>query len=105
MQVSKTGPQIDITWDVTTCGASLTYNVYAGNLGNFAKVTEAVCGLAPTGSATIQLSGLNMWWLVVGSNGSAIGSFGTDSSGRDRILTGWGPLCVEALQDNSAVCP
>ncbi len=104
MRVTGSGTSLPIAWDVSTCGAAHHYNVYAGSMNDFTRVTQAICGLPPTGQATINLSGANMWWVVVGSNGSELGSCGSDSSGRERVLTGWESLCAETVQNCSGVC-
>ena len=88
MQAAKSGSDLAITWDVSVCGGAPVYNVYAGAIGNFVLVTQAVCGLPNTGAATISLAGDNLWWVITGANGTSVGSFATIQVERESSPAG-----------------
>ena len=105
MLVTKNGSLLSISWDVSTCGNAPDFHVYAGALGDVGPVTEAVCMIGNNGGNSINLSGQNLWFIVTSTNGSSVGSFGRDSGGSQRILTGWGPFCAESSQSLESSCP
>jgi hypothetical protein len=104
MTATRSGSDVEINWDVSTCGAASDYHLYVGTIGDFSEVNHAVCGIGNTGHATLALDD-DTWWIVTGNNGFDVGSFGLDSAAQERVLAGWGPRCTESTQDTSGTCP
>lgn len=104
---TKTGATVTTTWDVATC-ASTNYNVYRGTIGSWGAVTGGSCTIGVTGTATSVTMPNDSWWVVAGTGGGTVGSFGRDSANAQRVLTGWGAggVCpTETSQSLSGTCP
>jgi hypothetical protein len=104
MTAARSGANIDVAWDATACPAS-TYSLYYGSLADFTTITGAICSLPPTGSATALPVPDDSFWVLAGSNGAQVSSFGRDSGGAEEVFAGWPGLCAEAAQDTTATCP
>jgi len=105
LDVSLSGADLALTWDSTTCPATEVH-VYWGNLGSYAAFAGGVCGLAPTGTATVSLPD-NVWLLVVATDGSSTdGSWSRDGAGGELIYSGASAACPAITRhDTSRVCP
>ena len=101
----KSGVDVVVEWDVSTCGTSLNYSLYGGTVGDFSNVTFAECDLGTSGTAAVTLPGDAAWWIITSTNGVDVGSFGVDANGIERRLGGWGTECGVGTQDLSAQCP
>ena len=71
---------------VPACDAT-EHTIYLGSLTNVGSYSysDAVCGVGATGAASFDTSGLDrLFFVIVGNNGTAEGSFGMDGSGVER---------------------
>jgi hypothetical protein len=98
------GTDVDVAWDASACPAS-SYSLYYGSLSDFTTLTGAICSLPPSGSASALAIPDGSFWVIAGSNGTQISSFGKDSGGAEEIFSGWPGMCAETAQDTSATCP
>jgi len=91
LHAQRTGEAFTVSWDVKRC-TSADYNLYAGHLGDFSQIANAVCGLGTTGVASGFTLPDDSWWVIAGvdSLGGSIGSFGRRDDGRETSLIGWG---------------
>jgi hypothetical protein len=79
-----------IDWQ-PTCSAD-DHAIYFGNLGDFASYTSASCNVGATGSWLIAPPAGDLFWVVVGVNGSNEGSYGVDGDYLERP-SDFGALC------------
>jgi hypothetical protein len=98
------GTDVDVAWDASACPAS-SYSLYYGSVSDFTTITGAICSLPPSGSATALAIPDGSFWVIAGSNGTQISSFGKDSGGAEEIFSGWPGMCAETAQDTTATCP
>ena len=69
-----------------------------GQSGSFSTFAGGVCGLAPTGTATIPLAG-NVWFVVAGTDGAATdGSWSRDPLGNEKNYSGAASACPAISQ-------
>lgn len=98
---------VDLTWDAATCTAG-DYNLYRGSIGSFVIVSGGSCSLGVAGARTkLSIPG-DSWWVVGGTDGGVVSSFGRSSTGAERLLGDWGSggVCpTETSQDGGATCP
>jgi hypothetical protein len=76
--------------------------LYIGNLGDYGSYTQAVCDIGVDGEFILDSTPNDIFWIIVGRNGSNEGSYGFDSNGFQRPALG-GSLCGLS-QDLSATC-
>lgn len=92
LRASRSGNDVAITWDASSCPAAAV-NVYYGAIGNFTTFTGGVCGLPPTGSATVPIPA-GSWFLVAATDGgSTDGSWARDLEGTEKNYAGAGAAC------------
>ncbi|MDH3627245.1 MAG: immune inhibitor A [Acidobacteriota bacterium] len=103
-----TGDMIDVSWDTASCTAN-NYNLIYGNLSTVSSyaLTGSVCGVGTSG--TTLWSGVpagNLFFLVVGDNGSGSeSSWGSDSGGGERNGLAASGECAVGLKETTATCP
>lgn len=101
---SEANGYVYLTWDVATC-QSQNYNVYWGSMGNYPALGGGFCAVGNNGSAWLQIPD-NSWWVIAGTSGNALSSFGFDSGGNPQTFTGWQAICpAQTTQNNPATCP
>ena len=105
IEVTRSGADVLVTWDASQCPAA-GVNIYYGQLGDYTTFTGGVCGLAPTGSATISVPD-NVWLLVTATNGvDTDGSWARDLSGAERNYAGAQSACPAIIHHAPAsTCP
>ncbi len=91
---------IIVDWQ-PTCDAE-NHAIYFGSLADFASYIEAECTVGMTGNWSGTPPGGDLFWVVVGVNGSNEGSYGEDSGGLERPDAG-GAYCGYT-QDLSSTC-
>ncbi len=92
LTATMSGPDLVLNWDATQCPPTAV-NVYWGTLGNFSTFSGGVCGLAPSGAATLSLPG-NVWFVVAGTDGASTdGSWSRDQLGNEKNYTGASNAC------------
>ena len=96
----KTGDLITINWQ-PTCSAD-NHAAFFGALGGFSSYTHAECVMGVSGSQSVTPPPGNVFWVVVGVNGSREGTFGVKSDLNERPSDG-AALCGYS-QDLSATC-
>jgi hypothetical protein len=102
MTVLRGGSPDDIIIDwQPTCDAD-NHAIYFGTLGNFTSYIAAECGVGMTGSWSGTPPAGDIFWVVVGVNGSNEGSYGEDDGGLERPDAG-GAYCGYT-QDLSSTC-
>ena len=99
-----TGASVAVSY-TPACGAT-QHTVYAGNLGTLRTGglawSQRTCALGASGSLSFTPSG-DVYFVVVGNNGTIEGSYGATSSG-ERPAAGSGGAC-SYTQDLSGTCP
>ncbi len=107
MKGVKDGSSVDITYDASCQNAGT--NVYWGHLGDFQSVTGGLCGAGNSGTISAAPIPAGSWWIITGTDegGSTISSFGKNSTGNERALTGWNSVtgCTASQQNTAATCP
>jgi hypothetical protein len=105
LKVATRGADLVLSWDATQCPPTAV-NVYWGNLGNFSTFAGGVCGLAPTGAATISLAG-NVWFVVAATDGASTdGSWSRDLLGNEKNYSGAATACPGITQHvTNNTCP
>jgi hypothetical protein len=97
MTVATRGADLVLNWDATQCPPTAV-NIYWGNLGSFSTFAGGVCGLAPTGTATISLAG-NVWFVVAATDGAATdGSWSRDALGNEKNYSGAATACPAIIR-------
>jgi hypothetical protein len=97
LMASRSGPDVLVTWDATTCPA-IAVNLYRGDLSSFTLFQGASCGLPPSGSATVAMPE-NSWFLVASTNGgSTDGGYGQGKDGVERAIDGATTVCPAIVQ-------
>jgi len=103
---SPNGTDIDVAWDVTSCGAS-GYNLFYGPLASVASLsyTGAECGIGVTGHASFTPPAEDTFFLIASMDASGVeGAHGYDSRGRARHASAGG-RCGVVGQIRSVRCP
>jgi hypothetical protein len=106
-RLTPSGDQILVRWDTTSCSAP-DYNLLYGDLAGVSSYTLAgsECGLGTSGS--FDWAGApagNLFFLVVGTDGSTESSWGTDSLYGERNGAGPSGQCSVVAKDMSGTCP
>jgi DNA-binding beta-propeller fold protein YncE len=85
LTVDKAG-DVDITllWDASCRSSDSDYEIYEGWIGTFTSHQPATCSTAGSLTWTFTPEHGDTYYLVVASNGSIEGSYGTDSGGVER---------------------
>lgn len=81
LRVETDGVNLTLTWDSSCMTGDQDYNIYEGDIGNYASHTMLVCS---TGGATMTTIGRpvgSKYYLVVPTNGFREGSYGLDYNG------------------------
>jgi len=81
---SGAGDQISLSWGESCELGDSDYAVYEGMLGDFASHTVAMCSTGGATSTGLSPAPGNTYYLVVPSNGTVEGSYGTASDGAPR---------------------
>ncbi len=106
MRGVKSGSDITVTFDSTTCPAP-SYNLYYGPLSSVSSYawTGAACGIA-NGSSWTPPSG-NTFWIIVGDSGAMESSWGLKRIGgvESQRSTSASGLCGNSLIDTTSTCP
>ena len=84
LTMEKSGRNVHLAWGASCHGADSDYEVYEGTLGIFPSHLSRLCSTSGQRGAQFQGASGNRYYLVVSSNGSTEGSYGTDSSGLQR---------------------
>lgn len=103
--VGKSGTDLVLTWDGTTCPAT-EVNVYRGGIGDYTTFTAGDCGLPASGAATLAIPD-DSWFLVVATDGANTdGSWSRDGSGAELNYSGASAACL-SITDHvpGGVCP
>jgi len=107
MKASRSGGNIDLTWDVATCSGA-DYHVLYGSLASLPSYTisGAVCDLGASGAQTWPGVPAGSLWFVLVSDDDATteGSWGSATSG-PRGGTSASNLCSAASRSNAGTCP
>jgi hypothetical protein len=97
MLVGKNGGDVALIWDAAQC-APTEINIYQGAIGDYSAFTSASCGLAPTGSTTLNIPD-DTWFLVVGTDGvDTDGSWSRDRTGAEMSYSGASTVCPTIAQ-------
>lgn len=94
VRVSRSGANVVVTWDEARCPAQAV-DIYWGALGpgGGPSFTGGVCGLPPTGTATIALPD-DVWFVVAATNGTDTdGSYARDPSNNEIVYPGAAAVC------------
>jgi hypothetical protein len=110
LRASKSGANVAVTWDAS-CAVG-NYNLYHGAIGswgafNSSSPISGQCGIGTTGTATLPIGG-DSWWIVAGTAGNAVSSFGKSLPAAEQAFSGWGSggLCPsQTTKDTSGTCP
>lgn len=89
MRGYENGANVRVTWASGSCLSS-DYNVYWGSLGAFGAFTGGSCAVGTSGDVASVGVPADAWWIITGTSGSEVASFGKDSSNAERTVTGWG---------------
>ena len=92
------GNQVVLSWASSCSGGDVDYEVYQGNLGDFASHAPRLCSTGGATSATIDVD-LDAYFLIVPTNGFRGGSYGVDSAGNPRP-----PSMAACLPQSSGAC-
>ena len=76
--------EVSVTYDAACSAAD--HIGYAGSLGSVSTLTfsRQTCALGATGTAAIRLDPGSQFFLIVGNDGAAEGSYGLDGDGLER---------------------
>ena len=97
LTVATSGADLVLNWDATQCPPTAV-NIYWGNLGDFSTFFGGVCGLAPSGAATVSLPD-NVWFVVAGTDGASTdGSWSRDGAGNEKNYAGASAACPAITQ-------
>jgi hypothetical protein len=86
LRVSKNpnGTDLDLVWSASPCTNATDYGVYEGTIGAWYDHGPSRCSTGGATSATVTPAAGDRYFLVVPSNATEEGSYGTDSSGLER---------------------
>jgi hypothetical protein len=105
---NTSGSSLNLHWDTSTCAAT-NYHLLYGPLAGVPSyaIAGAACGLGPGGNYDwTGVPAENLWFTVVGDNGSGTeSSWGKSSSGAERGGTTPSGQCGITARNNSASCP
>jgi hypothetical protein len=73
---------LTIDWQ-PTCDVS-DHALYYGSLGDFDSYTDAVCSVGMTGTVSVPSPAGDVFFLLVGHDGSIEGPYGQDGEGIER---------------------
>jgi len=111
-RANTAGTNIDLTWDVTSCGASTDYHIIYGPLANVSSytLTSGVCAIGTTGSYSwTGAPTTDHYFLILGNDGGTTeSSWGFDyigGSNNERNGTGHSGQCSMTAKDTSVTCP
>ena len=107
MKGTRNGGTVDVTWDATTC-TSGNYSLYSGAIGSFGAITGGTCSLGTSGSVSSVAIAGDSFWLIAGTSGSEVSSFGRTGTGAEETFAGWGSggICPSQITQNlSGTCP
>jgi hypothetical protein len=91
------GGDLELTWSASCSVDDDDYAVYEGTLGDFSSHRANVCTTGGVTTATITPDAGGRYFLVVPNNGANEGSYGYDSSGRERPQGNAEESCYEQL--------
>jgi hypothetical protein len=78
------GGGVTLAWGASCTSTDLDYEIYEGTLGDFTSHAPALCSTAGALTATLPTSDGSSYYLVVPTNGTREGSYGTASDGSQR---------------------
>ena len=78
------GSGIAIAWPASCLTTDTNYGIYEGPIGSWASHTSLVCSTAGATSFTVTPTRADAYYLVVATNGTKDGSYGTTSAGVER---------------------
>ncbi|MCP3980859.1 MAG: hypothetical protein GY716_16275 [bacterium] len=85
LRVNRSGPSLDLDWGASCGPDDIDFLIYEGTLGDFGSHLPRLCSTAGAWQATIAAPAGSVYYLVVPSNGSTEGSYGTDGAGSARL--------------------
>jgi len=94
------GTRLDLTWGAS-CRAGADYAVYVGTLGTWTSHVPDQCSTGGLTAATLTLADGDRYFIVVPHDEVAEGSYGTTSSGAQRLVS---TSACRSVQ-NAAACP
>jgi len=107
MKASRSGGDISLTWDVSTCSGA-DYHVLYGSLATLPSyaISGAVCDLGVSGASSWPAVPAGSLWFVLVSDDNATteGSWGSATSG-PRGGAGASNQCSLASRSNAGTCP
>ena len=79
---------LDLTWDASCEAPANDYSVHSGTLGSWYSHNSVLCTTAGATAATITPQSNSRYYLIVPLSAEAEGSYGQDSTGASRPLSG-----------------
>jgi hypothetical protein len=88
LTLAKSGAtQIKLSWGASCNSADGDYEVYDGAIGTFTARTPVLCSTSGARSATLTPAAGSRYYLVVPTNGTIEGSYGTNDDGVQRAAS------------------
>ncbi len=84
LTVDKDDREVVLNWGDSCHAADADFEVYEGTLGDFSSHVRRFCSTSGETTSRFQPTSGDKYFLVVASNGSVEGSYGTDSEGIQR---------------------
>ncbi len=79
------GGDISLSWGASCQSTDTDYQVYEGQMGDFTSHQQRFCSTSGATTTTLTPSSGSAYYLVVPRNATEEGSYGTDSSGMERL--------------------
>jgi len=98
--LTEAAGDLTLAWGASCNGGDTDYEVYEGTLGSFSSHSEVTCSTATATSWTLTPSAGSTYYLVVPTNGTREGSYGTNSSASER-----GQGASACIGQQVAACP
>ncbi len=95
------GGQLQLSWDDSCRTSDTDFAIYEGPIGTFTDHERVVCSTGGATTLPINPSSGDRYYLVVPTNSSREGSYGTDSAGTPRSPSTINPCLAQLV----AACP
>jgi hypothetical protein len=82
--MAKIGAEVELSWSPSCLASDTDYEIYHGELGDWARHAPLTCSTGGATEARITLAGDSAYYLIVPRGSSAEGSYGTSSAGLER---------------------
>jgi hypothetical protein len=84
LTLTKSGSDVTLQWGASCLAADADYEIYEGTLGSFSSHAPKLCTTGGALTAAITPIEGDRYFLVVPTNGTSEGSYGTQSGGGER---------------------